>query len=48
MPDAFDDNEALVKRLTGGDQLKGGGLYQKGYYFTPQFKLWVGVNHLAA
>lgn len=39
-------NEAMVKRITGEDQLTGAGMFKKAYSFTPQFKYWVGLNHL--
>lgn len=37
-------NEALFKRLTGGDLLTVRGLYEKPYSFLPQFKICMNCN----
>ena len=37
--------EAEVKRLTGGDQLRGHFLYGESFSFLPYFKLWLATNH---
>lgn len=37
--------EGLVKLLTGGDTVKARHLYQRGFEFTPAFKLWLAANH---
>ena len=39
-------NEALVKKLTGGDTLTGTKMYGDQYEFTPTHKLWFQANHL--
>jgi putative DNA primase/helicase len=39
-------NEALVKRLTGGDSAKSRGLYQENKTWRVQFMLWMASNHL--
>lgn len=38
-------NEERVKSITGGDPLTGRFLYGKWFTFTPQFKVWLAVNH---
>jgi len=38
--------EALVKGLTGGDRVSARLLYQDYRDFTPEFKLWLALNHL--
>lgn len=38
-------DEALVKQLTGGDQLKARFMRQDFWSFTPTHKLWVACNH---
>lgn len=38
-------SEALVKKMTGGEQLRARRLYENGYEFAPQFKVWLGTNH---
>ena len=37
--------EGLVKMLTGGDTVRARFLYQEGFEFIPQFKLWLAANH---
>lgn len=37
--------EGLVKHLTGGDTIRARHLYQAGFEFIPQFKLWLCANH---
>jgi putative DNA primase/helicase len=37
--------EGLVKQLTGGDTVRARHLYQNGFEFEPQFKLWLAANH---
>jgi putative DNA primase/helicase len=37
--------EGLVKHLTGGDTIRARHLYQAGFEFLPQFKLWLCANH---
>ena len=39
-------NEALVKRLTGGDIIVARKLYGEPFEFVPTFKIWMAVNHL--
>jgi putative DNA primase/helicase len=39
----FDD--AFLKRITGGSKINARYLYQEGFAFTPQFKLWMATNH---
>lgn len=40
-------NEALVKSMTGGEELNARALYgSTAITFTPTHKLWLGVNHL--
>ncbi|HYC32371.1 MAG TPA: phage/plasmid primase, P4 family, partial [Gemmatimonadales bacterium] len=40
-------NEALVKSMTGGEELNARALYgATAVTFTPTHKLWLGVNHL--
>lgn len=38
-------SEALVKKLTGGERLRARRLYENGYEFLPQFKVWLATNH---
>jgi putative DNA primase/helicase len=38
-------NEARIKSLTGGDPVTGRPLYGRPMTFTPEFKLWLAVNH---
>jgi putative DNA primase/helicase len=35
-----------IKQVTGGDRVTARHLFQSEFEFTPQFKLWVAVNHL--
>jgi putative DNA primase/helicase len=37
--------EGLTKALTGGDTVRARFLYQQGFEFQPQFKLWLAANH---
>lgn len=39
-------NEALLKKITGGDTLIGTHLYGKSFEFKPTHKLWFQANHL--
>ncbi|MDA9251782.1 phage/plasmid primase, P4 family [Alphaproteobacteria bacterium] len=39
-------NESLVKRLTGGDTLRGTRLHMGAFQFEPQHKLWFLCNHI--
>jgi putative DNA primase/helicase len=39
-------NENLMKRLTGGDKVRGEAKYQSGFDFTPQCKIWIAGNYL--
>ncbi len=39
-------NEALVKKLTGGDTLTGAKLFGHSFEFNPTHKLWFQANHL--
>ena len=39
-------NEALLKRLTGGDTLTAARLHKEQFTFIPQFKIWMLMNHL--
>ena len=39
-------NESLVKRLTGGDTLRGTKLHLGAFQFEPQHKLWFLCNHI--
>lgn len=38
-------NEALIKQVTGGDQVSARFLYKMAFNYTPQFKLWIATNH---
>ncbi len=37
--------QSLVKSLSGGDKIKARFLFKEFFEFTPQFKLWLAVNH---
>jgi putative DNA primase/helicase len=37
--------EGLVKMVTGGDTVRARHLYQEGFEYVPQFKLWLAANH---
>jgi len=37
--------EARVKSITGGDLVTARKLYSESFDYTPQFKLWVAMNH---
>ena len=39
-------NETVLKRLTGGDTLRGTKLQQTAFEFKPEFKIWMLANHL--
>jgi len=39
-------SEAIIKRLTGGDTLRGTKLMKSAFEFKPEFKLWFSANHL--
>ena len=39
-------NESLVKRLTGGDTLRGTRLHMGAFQFEPHHKLWFLCNHI--
>ena len=39
-------NNALVKRVTGGDSIRARFLFQNSFEFRPQFKLFINTNHL--
>ena len=39
-------NETVLKRLMGGDSLRGTKLQQKAFEFQPEFKIWMLANHL--
>lgn len=39
-------DEVLVKKLTGGDHIKGRGMYQDFVEFEPTQKFFIAVNHL--
>lgn len=41
-------DEAMVKRLTGGDKLRGSRLHNASYEFIPTHHLWFMANHLPA
>ncbi len=38
-------SEALVKQLTGGDQVTARRLYENSFTFRPQFKIFLATNH---
>ena len=38
-------DEALVKRLTGGDRLRARLLYANSFEFSPTHKIWLSTNH---
>lgn len=39
-------NDASIKNLTGGDQLRARRLYENEWSFTPSHTLWLQTNHL--
>ena len=39
-------NETVLKRLTGGDSLRGTKLQQTAFEFKPELKIWMLANHL--
>jgi putative DNA primase/helicase len=38
-------DEALIKKVTGQDKVTARKLYQEFFSYTPQFKLWLAMNH---
>jgi P4 family phage/plasmid primase-like protien len=38
-------SETLVKKLTGGERLRARRLYENGFEYLPQFKVWLATNH---
>jgi P4 family phage/plasmid primase-like protien len=38
-------DEALIKELTGGEEISARNPYEKNFRFFPEFKLWLGTNH---
>lgn len=38
-------DEAIVKKLTGGDRVTARKLYQDFFYYIPNFKIWIAMNH---
>ena len=38
-------SEALIKKMTGGERLRARRIYENGYEFLPQFKVWLSTNH---
>jgi putative DNA primase/helicase len=38
-------SEALIKKMTGGERIRARRLYENGYEFLPQFKVWLSTNH---
>jgi P4 family phage/plasmid primase-like protien len=38
-------DESLIKEVTGESRMKVRFLYKNYFYFTPEFKLWLSVNH---
>ncbi len=39
-------DEALIKKLTSGDTLRGTALRSSAFQFSPEFKIWLLTNHL--
>jgi len=39
-------NAALIKTLTGRDEITARGLYSKPFTYIPQFTMWLSTNHL--
>ena len=39
-------DESMIKQLTGGDRITARHLYGEYFEFHPQFKIWLGANHL--
>jgi len=39
-------SESTIKKLTGGDTLRGTRLSKSAFEFKPEFKLWFSANHL--
>jgi len=38
-------DEALVKTMTGGEQIRARRLYHEAFQFKPEFTLWMATNH---
>lgn len=38
-------NEAMIKQVTGGDEVRVRFLHGRYFTFTPQFKIWLQTNH---
>lgn len=45
LPESSRLDEALVKKMSGGDKLVGRHLYKDRFQFLPTHKLWVATNH---
>jgi len=39
-------NSALIKALTGRDEISARGLYGRPFTYVPQFTMWLSTNHL--
>jgi P4 family phage/plasmid primase-like protien len=38
-------DEAVIKQLTGGDEIKARFLFKEHFRYTPTFKIWLATNH---
>lgn len=38
-------NEAMIKTITGGEQISVRSLYSNGFEYAPSFKVWLSANH---